>query len=71
MDNLELEKKVADLEKRVRFLYKAFEQQLTINQQLIDDAKTTTEHLINFSSAIESNSLSIGMLSEMIKQESQ
>lgn len=69
MNNLELEKRVADLEKRVMFLYKSLAQQLEINRKLIDDAKSTTDHLINFSNAIENNSLSIGMLSEMIKQE--
>lgn len=68
MSNKELEAKVADLEKRIIFLYKSMEKQVALNDQLVEQCKWQQEKISQCVEAIEMNSLTIGMLSEIIKK---
>lgn len=67
----ELEIKVADLEKRIRFLYGMLEKQGDINSHLIDNIGSLQESVIAYSKATNENTAIINMIGEIMKGESQ
>ena len=69
MSNEELEAKVAELEKRVKFLYQFLEKQMQINQQCINNIGDVQELIIGCSNACQNNSTSIALLSKLIENE--
>ena len=62
----ELEKKVAELERRIKFLYGVMEKQTKVNAELIERIKELTDLSKSCSENTIANSKSIYLLSMMI-----
>lgn len=69
MSNEELEAKVVELEKQIKFLYGFLEKQMQINQKCIDNIGNVQESVIECSNACQHNSMSIALLSNILENE--
>ena len=69
MENNVLELKVAELEKRIIFLYKMLEKQSAINQKCIDNLELCRDILSNYISATNDNTMAIAILVENFSKE--
>ena len=69
MSNEELTLKVGELERRIKFLYNALDKQMKINQKLIDHIGELQDLVFGCSSACESNSRSLLLLTSILKNE--
>ena len=68
MDNvLELEKKVAELEERIKFLYRMLEKQSEINRKAINNMQNIQEKLFEYANATNQNTAILNMIGDMIK----
>ena len=68
MDNvLELEKKVAELEERIKFLYRMLEKQSEINRKAINNMQNIQEKLFEYANATNQNTAILNMIEDMIK----
>ena len=66
MDNvLELEAKVADLEKRIKFLYEMLEKQFEINDRMIKQVGSLQEKLFEYAIATDLNTQLLNMLNKL------
>ena len=66
---LELEAKVADLEKRIRFLYRMIEEQQELSRKLIENHGALQDVLIRYANATNQNTHALNMLFEIIEEE--
>lgn len=70
MNNVsELEAKVVDLEKRIRFLYKMIDKQTAINEKLIKNIGDLQEKLFEYTNATNQNTAMINMIGTIMKGE--
>ena len=70
MDNVsKLEAKVADLEKRIIFLYKMLDKQTEINEKLIKNIGDLQEKLLEYANATNQNTAMINMIGTIMKGE--
>ena len=70
MENvLELKEKVADIEKRIIFLYKMLEKQSKINQKIIDNQKQCQDALTKYTSATNNNTFALNVLADRFFKE--
>ena len=70
MDNvLELEKKVAELEERIKFLYRMLEKQSEINRKAINNMQNIQEKLLEYANATNQNTAMINMIGTIMKNE--
>ena len=68
MDNvLELEKKVAELEERIKFLYRMLEKQSEINRKAINNMQNIQEKLFEYANTTNQNTAILNMIEDMIK----
>ena len=68
MDNvLELEKKVAELEERIKFLYRMLEKQSEINRKAINNMQNIQEKLFEYANATNQNTAILNIIGDMIK----
>lgn len=70
MENvITLEEKVADMEKRIIFLYKMLEKQSKINQKIIDSQKQCQDALTKYTSATNDNTMALNIIAERFFKE--
>ena len=65
---LELEAKVADLEKRIRFLYRMIEKQQELNSRFIENHGILQDSVIQYANATNQNTHVLNMLCEIMKE---
>ena len=70
MNNVsELEAKVVDLEKRIRFLYKMIDKQTAINEKLIKNIGDLQGKLFEYANATNRNTAMLNMIGTIMKGE--
>ena len=68
-DVLELKEKVAELEKRIKFLYAMLDKQSKINQKCIDNLAICQDLLSKYSIATNNNTMALNVIAEKFFKE--